>query len=135
MITRIMIDPNVRVRGNGTYAGFEDVRGPVAVGMDVQVYEPEAGIFGNGRVNEIDTGRKLVYLSVDWESLTETGYVDFDEKAAQRAKTVVTITLITTLGFAAQTWAAAAGIHASLGVSVGVLDPGEKKPLELEISA
>ena len=65
------IDPNVRVRGNGTYAGFEDVNGPMAVGEPVEVHEPESGLVGVGRITEIDGTRKLVYLSVDWSSLTD----------------------------------------------------------------
>jgi hypothetical protein len=69
--TRIEIDLNVRVRGNGTYAGFEDVVGPLAVGDEVEVYESESGLLGKGRVAEIDTVGELVYLSVDWATLTE----------------------------------------------------------------
>jgi hypothetical protein len=69
--TRIAIDPNVRVRGNGTYAGFEDVAGPIAVGDQVEVYEAESNLVGVGRVTEIDGERELVYLSVDWSSLTD----------------------------------------------------------------
>jgi hypothetical protein len=69
--TRVTIDPNVRVRGNGTYAGFEDVDGPMAVGETVEVHEPESGLVGVGRITEIDGTRKLVYLSVDWSSLTD----------------------------------------------------------------
>jgi hypothetical protein len=67
--TTIMIDPNVRVRGNGTYAGLEDVRGNIAVGVEVEVFEPESDLVGQGRVTEIDVERRLVYLSVDWSSL------------------------------------------------------------------
>jgi hypothetical protein len=69
--TCIAIDPNVRIRGNATYAGFEDVEGPMAVGEQVEVYEAESGLTGEGRVTEIDADRKLVYLSVDWSSLKE----------------------------------------------------------------
>jgi hypothetical protein len=69
--TRIAIDPNVRVRGNGTYAGFEDVSGPIAVGDQVEVYEGESNLVGQGRVTEIDVERELVYLSVDWSSLSD----------------------------------------------------------------
>lgn len=69
--TRVVIDPNVRVRGNGTYAGFEDVTGPIALDEPVEVYEPESGLTGEGRVTDIDADRELVYLSVDWSSLTE----------------------------------------------------------------
>jgi hypothetical protein len=69
--TRVTIDPNIRVRGNGTYAGFEDVTGPIAVGEAVEVYEPESGLTGEGSVTEIDADRQLIYLSVNWPSLTE----------------------------------------------------------------
>lgn len=68
-MTCVKIDPNVRVRGNGTYAGLEDVDGPLAVGEEVQVVEPESELVGTGRVTEIDTARELVYLSLDWASL------------------------------------------------------------------
>ena len=68
---RIAIDPNVRVRGNGTYSGFEDVTGPIAVGDEVEVYEAESNLVGLGHVTEIDGARELVYLSVDWSSLTD----------------------------------------------------------------
>lgn len=69
MITRIEIDPNVRVRGNGTRAGFEDVSGPLAVNMKVEVYEPESELVGPARVTEIDTLKQLVFLSVEWAKL------------------------------------------------------------------
>lgn len=69
MGTRVMIDPNVRVRGNGTYSGFEDVDGQMIVGELVEVYEPESGLVGSGRITEIDVERELVFLSVDWASL------------------------------------------------------------------
>jgi hypothetical protein len=65
----VEIDPNVRVRGNGTYAGLEDVIGPIKVGGEVTVRESEAGVLGVGRVTQIDTERQLVYLSVDWSDL------------------------------------------------------------------
>jgi hypothetical protein len=68
--TRVAIDPNVRVRGDDTYAGFEDVTGPIAVGEVVDVYEPESGAVGEGKVTEIDGDKELVYLSVDWSSLS-----------------------------------------------------------------
>jgi hypothetical protein len=68
--TRVAIDPNIRVRGNATYVGFEDVSGPIAVNDAVEVYEPESGVAGEGRITEIDGEKELVYLSVDWASLT-----------------------------------------------------------------
>lgn len=74
-MSRVSIDPNIRVRGNSTYAGFEDVTGPIAVGEDVEVYEPESGLVGTGRVTEIDGSRELVYLSVNWASLTDEASV------------------------------------------------------------
>jgi hypothetical protein len=69
--TRVEIDLNVRVRGNDTFVGFEDLSGPVAVGELVEVYESESGVAGEGRITEIDGDRELVYLSVDWTSLSE----------------------------------------------------------------
>lgn len=69
--TRVAIDPNVRVRGNGTYAGFEDVDGAISLNEGVVVYEPESGLTGQGRVTDIDADRELIYLSVDWSSLVE----------------------------------------------------------------
>ena len=71
--TRVEIDLNVRVRGNDTFVDFEDVSGPIAVGESVEVYESESGVSGEGKVTEIDGDRELVYLSVDWSSLTENG--------------------------------------------------------------
>jgi hypothetical protein len=68
-MTIVSIDPNVRVRGNGTYAGFEDVRGPIYVGLRVDVVEEESRLAGSAIVTEIDTSSSLVYLAVDWKSL------------------------------------------------------------------
>lgn len=69
-MTRIAIDMNVRVRGNLTYSGFEDIEGDMAVeGAPVEVYEPESGIAGTGRIVELDRERELVYLEVDWAGL------------------------------------------------------------------
>jgi hypothetical protein len=70
---RIEIDLNMRVkeRGNDTFVGFEDLSRPVILGEIVEVYESESGVAGEGRVTEIDEGRRLVYLSVDWPSLKE----------------------------------------------------------------
>jgi hypothetical protein len=77
--TRIEIDLNVRVRGNDTFVGFEDLTGPVAVGEIVEVYESESGVTGEGRVTEIDGDRELVYLSVDWSSLAEEHMPTYEE--------------------------------------------------------
>jgi hypothetical protein len=69
MTARIVIDPNVRVRDNETYAGLEDVDGDIACGSSVVVYEPESGLVGPAKVTEIDTDKQLVYLAVDWHAL------------------------------------------------------------------
>jgi hypothetical protein len=69
--TRVAIDLNVRVRGQETYAGFEDVDGPLTTGDKVRVYEPETGLTGTGVVTEIDDKHQLVYLAVDWAHLRE----------------------------------------------------------------
>lgn len=71
---RIQIDPNVRVRGDQTVVAFRHVQGPtdesdLVHGADVTVFEPESGIEGFGRIAEVDLGRKLLVLTVDWDSL------------------------------------------------------------------
>lgn len=73
MITRIVIDPNIRLANNLTFAGFEDIESgePVETGMRVYVIEPEANLVGKAVVNEVDEERELIYLKVDWPSLTE----------------------------------------------------------------
>jgi hypothetical protein len=71
LTARVAIDPNVRVRGNQTYAGLEDVEGTVAVGSHVEVYEPESGLTGPAEVTEVDHERRLIYLAVDWGKLRE----------------------------------------------------------------
>lgn len=72
MNTRIALDLNVRVRGNQTYAGFEDVEGAFipTVGEAVEVYERESGISGKAEVTEVDEDRKLVFLLIDWALLS-----------------------------------------------------------------
>ncbi len=71
MTARVAIDLNVRVRGDQTYAGLEDVQGTVVVGGHVEVYEPESGLTGPAEVTEVDRERRLVYLAVDWRKLHE----------------------------------------------------------------
>src|SRR5437773_1721960 len=70
-VTCVQIDLNVRVRGNGTFAGLEDVEGPLAVDDAVEVFEPESEVVARGTVTEIDAAKSLVYLSVDWATLHE----------------------------------------------------------------
>jgi hypothetical protein len=67
--TKVLIDPNVRFMGNATYAGFEDVFGPIESGQTVDVLEPESGLSGTGIVLEVNQGAQMVALQVDWTSL------------------------------------------------------------------
>lgn len=69
-MTRVLIDPNVRVRDNMTYAGLEDVEGPLELHAEVDVYEPESGLVGRAHVEEIDNERRLVFLKVTWKTLS-----------------------------------------------------------------
>ena len=73
MTVRILIDLNVRVEGNRTYAGFEHVRGSgvLSTGVSVEVLEEESGLVGQATITDIDPERELVYLEVDWSSLHE----------------------------------------------------------------
>lgn len=80
--TRIVIDPNIRVRGNLTLADSGDVSGPMPeVGDDVVAVEAESGLHGPACVVDIDRDRDLIYLSVDWlawwDSTPEGGTVMF----------------------------------------------------------
>jgi hypothetical protein len=70
-LSRVEIDPNVRVRGNQTFSGLENVYGPIAIGQAVQVFEPEANIVGDAWVSDIDNDKGLVYLRVMWSSLRD----------------------------------------------------------------
>lgn len=83
--TRIEIDPNVRVRGNGTYAGFEDVTGDLVMGDGVEVFESESGLHGTARITEIDVQRQLVYLSLEWSQLTDEPLMEAGEPPAADA--------------------------------------------------
>lgn len=65
----VEIDLNVRVRGDQTYAGLENVQGEISVGDLVWVHESESQVIGSAQVVEIDPARELVFLSVDWASL------------------------------------------------------------------
>lgn len=76
VMTRVEIDPNVRVRRNWTFVGTEDVDGPIEVGQVVEVFESESGVVGVGQIQEIDAERRIVYLSVEWRSLATPGDPD-----------------------------------------------------------
>lgn len=73
MSLEIVIDPNVRVEGDRTYAGFEDVVGgfisDLAPELHVTVVEEETDVIGKAVISSVDRDRQLVYLAVDWSSL------------------------------------------------------------------
>jgi hypothetical protein len=69
--TRVRIDLNVRARHGLVRAGFEDANGPLSVGDEVVVFEPEDGIEGLARVQELDETERFVYLDVDWSTFIE----------------------------------------------------------------
>ena len=71
MTIEVHIDPNVRVTGNQTRVGYEDVKGgPIpVVGQRVLVREPESDIIGLGEVTRLMPEQRLIYLAVDWKSL------------------------------------------------------------------
>lgn len=64
---RIIIDPNVRVRGNMTYTGFEDTNEQVAAGDTVLAIEQESEMVWDAVVTEIDDESRLIYLYVNWK--------------------------------------------------------------------
>lgn len=68
-LPRIRIDPNLRVTGDQTLAGPEDVEGEVVIGYPVHVYEPESGLVGTGIAIGFDSDRQLLRIAVDWASL------------------------------------------------------------------
>jgi hypothetical protein len=69
-MTEIMIDPNVRVAGDLTFSGFEDVLGPMPTeGKTVLVREPEANLVAAGVVKRVDNADSLIYIAVEWDKL------------------------------------------------------------------
>ena len=83
-LTTVEVDLNVRVRGNRTFAGFEDVTpgdatvtrltkasAPVTVGEKVLAVEPEDGICTDATVIDINEEKQLIYLAVDWHGFRE----------------------------------------------------------------
>lgn len=84
---RVRIDPNIRVHGQDTLVGFEDVEGIDAlvlhIGEVVTVYEPESGLRGEGSIIEVDPVKQLVTLAVDWSSLRpEDDWAEWDAQVA-----------------------------------------------------
>lgn len=68
-VTTVEIDPNVRTP-EGTLAGLGDCDGPVEPGQVVNVVDSESGMFGGALVTSVDRERRLVYLSLAWNTLT-----------------------------------------------------------------
>ena len=74
MLSKIAINPNLRVGPDQfTIAGLEDVTGPIAVGSQVEVYEPVSRLVGRAFVVEIDQEDQTVLLAVDWATLVVSG--------------------------------------------------------------
>ena len=69
---RIVIDPNVRIQNNWTYAGFEDVFGDVNglnPGDWVTAMWAETDQIFDAKVVCLDFERRLIDLAVDWASV------------------------------------------------------------------
>lgn len=69
---KIAFDPNVRVEGNQTYVGFEDVQGDpshLSIGQKITVFESESKAETSGIITQIDSENRLIYLWVDWKNL------------------------------------------------------------------
>lgn len=85
MSVEIIIDLNVRVEGDRTYAGFEDVLGgfveDLVPGGPVMVVEEESDLVGPATVERIDFARQLIYLNVAWSSLAPRPAVAMDPAA------------------------------------------------------
>jgi hypothetical protein len=81
----IMIDPNVRVAGNQTFSGLEDVIGDMPdEGDPVIVREPESGVTGHAFVTRVDFADRLIYLAVDWAGLRVPSRVPTPEQLMSR---------------------------------------------------
>jgi len=75
----IAIDLNVRLGENKTYSGFENVVdvsnpdfliGSLGNGREVWVWEEESGATARGKITSVDFEARLVYLDVQWDTLT-----------------------------------------------------------------
>lgn len=79
------IDPNVRVSGNLTYVGFEDLQNQdlsitsLSPGVIVKVIELETRFGGIGEVVRIDYNTKLIHLNVRWQDLKYIPRNNLDE--------------------------------------------------------
>ncbi len=73
MTIEIIIDPNLRIEGNRTFAEFADVTGGFVAdlrpGDHVLVVEEETDIIGDATIYAIDPQNELIDLTVEWASL------------------------------------------------------------------
>ena len=74
----IVIDPNVRARGNQTYARFDDVEmphsaGDLRIGMKVFAVETESNMGTDATVADIDPNYEFIYLAVEWRGWRDAG--------------------------------------------------------------
>ena len=68
------IDPNIRVRGNQTYADITDARGVLpGIGEHVEARESESGMTWPAVITDVDVTKGLVYLEVTWEKRPDRG--------------------------------------------------------------
>jgi hypothetical protein len=71
MITKIQINPNLRLSGDLTMVDLdEDVVGPLrSKFQDVEVFEPTSGLRGRGWLVDIDPVERTATIAVDWAQL------------------------------------------------------------------
>lgn len=72
MTVEIVIDPNLRIEGNRTFAEFTDVAGGFAddlnAGDHVHVVEEVTGLIADATVYQVDSEGHFIDLTVDWSS-------------------------------------------------------------------
>lgn len=140
MATLVTIDLNVRIGGNQTFAGFEDVDGPIRPGGEVTVVEPESGIQGPGRVVRIDAERELIYLEVEWSRLSRpSSAADAAEQAIRLGldHDAVSVTLVANAVRATTTTSGRWGgsPHLEGGAYINLFDFGEDGVMLIEDGA
>lgn len=77
-LKRVIIDQNIRLsfgdKNDATYSGYEDVIGEELPRPKEHVYvvEIESGLTGHARVLGMDTEKRLLFLDVDWNTLSKS---------------------------------------------------------------
>lgn len=83
-VTQILIDPNVRVEGNETFAGFEDVRGSLpSEGEQIIAIVEDTDVVGLAHVTRVSPEDRLIYLAVEWDRLAPIESITPDELVAR----------------------------------------------------